>query len=128
MKEEDLIKAATEARLRAYAPYSKFKVGAALLTKDGQIFTGCNVENSSYGLSICAERAAVVKAVSEGCTGFTDLVLVVDCEGICTPCGACRQVLFEFNPDMNIIMLNLRGGKLEAIARELLPEAFELDH
>lgn len=128
MKEEDLIKAATEARLRAYAPYSKFKVGAALLTKDGQIFTGCNVENSSYGLSICAERAAVVKAVSEGCTGFTDLVLVADCEGICTPCGACRQVLFEFNPDMNIIMLNLRGGKLEAIARELLPEAFELDH
>ncbi|HAW60152.1 MAG TPA: cytidine deaminase [Actinobacteria bacterium] len=128
MKEEGLIGAAIEARLKAYAPHSKFKVGAALLTEDGRIFTGCNVENSSYGLSICAERVAVVKAVSEGCTRFTDLVLVADCEGICTPCGACRQVLFEFNQNMNITMLNLRGGKLEATVRELLPEAFELDH
>lgn len=123
-----MIGAAIEARLKAYAPHSKFKVGAALLTEDGRIFTGCNVENSSYGLSICAERVAVVKAVSEGCTRFTDLVLVADCEGICTPCGACRQVLFEFNQNMNITMLNLRGGKLEATVRELLPEAFELDH
>jgi len=128
VKEEGLIGAAIEARLKAYAPHSKFKVGAALLTEDGRIFTGCNVENSSYGLSICAERVAVVKAVSEGCTRFTDLVLVADCEGICTPCGACRQVLFEFNQNMNITMLNLRGGKLEATVRELLPEAFELDH
>lgn len=99
-------------------------MGAALLTEDGKVFTGGNVENASYGLSICAERVAAVKAVSEGHTRFSKLVVVADTEEPCPPCGVCRQMLFEFSPDMPVIMVNLRGKEKELTLRELLPEPF----
>lgn len=124
VSKEELIRLAKEARERAYAPYSKFKVGAALLTEDGKVFTGGNVENASYGLSICAERVAAVKAVSDGHTRFSRLVVVADTEEPCPPCGVCRQMLFEFAPDMPILMVTLRGKEKELTLRELLPEPF----
>ncbi|MEW6189885.1 MAG: cytidine deaminase [Actinomycetota bacterium] len=126
LKEEELIEIAKQARLKAYAPYSNFRVGAALLASDGRIFTGCNIENASYGLSICAERVALLKAVSEGCSDFIKLVIVTDTKEPCSPCGACRQVLFEFNPDISILMVNLEGKQLVMTARELLPKPFVL--
>ena len=124
VSKEELIRLAKEARERAYAPYSRFKVGAALLTEDGKVFTGGNVENASYGLSICAERVAAVKAVSDGHTKFSRLVVVADTEEPCPPCGVCRQMLFEFAPDMPILMVTLRGKEKELTLRELLPEPF----
>jgi len=126
LKEEELIEMAKQARFKAYAPYSSFRVGVALLASDGRIFTGCNIENASYGLSICAERVALLKAVSEGCSDFIKLVVVADTKEPCSPCGACRQVLFEFNPDISILMVNLEGKRLVMTARELLPKPFVL--
>ena len=117
-----LIKAA-EARRLAYAPYSKFLVGAALLTDEGQVFTGINVENASYGLTICAERAAVFKAVSEGHRRFRCLALSVQADA--SPCGACRQVLHEFAPGLNILIGNEDGAlDRETSLDVLLPQAF----
>lgn len=124
VSKEELIRLAKEARERAYAPYSEFKVGAALLTEDGEVFTGGNVENASYGLSVCAERVAVVKAVSEGHTKFRRLVVVADTEEPCPPCGVCRQMLYEFAPDMSVLMVNLEGKEKELTVRQLLPEPF----
>ncbi len=124
VSKEELIRLAKEARERAYAPYSEFKVGAALLTEDGEVFTGGNVENASYGLSVCAERVAVVKAVSEGHTKFRRLVVVADTEEPCPPCGVCRQMLYEFAPDMPVLMVNLEGKEKELTVRQLLPEPF----
>lgn len=124
VSKEELIRLAKEARERAYAPYSEFKVGAALLTEDGEVFTGGNVENASYGLSVCAERVAVVKAVSEGHTKFRRLVVVADTEEPCPPCGVCRQMLYEFAPDMPVLMVNLKGKEKELTVRQLLPEPF----
>jgi len=119
-----LIKEAEKARKRAYTPYSKFKVGAAILTSDGKIFTGCNIENASFGLTVCAERVAILKAISEGSTEFEAIAIFGDTDRPCSPCGACRQVLSEFGEDIKIIMSNMKGDiKIKKIG-ELLPEAF----
>src|SRR5437660_10747915 len=100
---------ARDARLRAYAPYSKFQVGAALLTVDGRVFIGCNVENISLGLTCCAERVALFSALAAGCCEFREIVIVADSRDPVTPCGACRQVMAEFAPDLEITSANLTG-------------------
>jgi cytidine deaminase len=124
---QSVIRAAVEARQHAYARYSHFEVGAALLAANGRIYVGCNVENSSYGLTICAERAAVFAAVAAGQQQFE--LLAVATSGGGSPCGACRQVLFEFAPNLPILLINV--DQPEAIAevnlRELLPGAFRLE-
>lgn len=125
MKEIDLIKKAKTARLKAYAPYSKFKVGAALLTKSGKVYTGANVENSAYGLTVCAERVAVFKAVNDGSEDFIKIVVAADKNPPITPCGACRQVLSEFARDLEVVCVNLKGKIDRFSLKELLPEAFE---
>lgn len=125
MEHEDLIAKAMEAREKAHAPYSHFAVGAALLAKSGRVYTGCNVENASYGLSICAERTAVFKAVSEGERDFEAMAVVTD-KGV-TPCGACRQVLLEFGEDIQVIVADETGGYRVFGLQELLPEAFDSD-
>lgn len=121
-----LVKAAIDVRERAYARYSKFLVGAALLTTDGQIFAGCNVENSSYGLTICAERAAVFAAIAAGQQRFE--LLAIATTGGATPCGACRQVLAEFAPQLPILLIDVErpDAIVEVNLRELLPGAFSL--
>ena len=121
-----LFDAATSARERAYAPYSRFKVGAAALFEGGEIFSGCNVENSSYGLSICAERNAVAHAVACGERVFTAVAVVTE-NGV-TPCGACRQVLAEFGPEMTVIVADAAGHRCIYTVRELLPDAFTPAH
>ncbi|MBP2626355.1 MAG: cytidine deaminase [Firmicutes bacterium] len=120
---EKLIVAAQYAREKAYVPYSNFKVGAAVLTKDGEIYTGCNVENASYGLCNCAERTAVFKAVSEGESEFAAMAIVADTQEPVAPCGACRQVMAEFGIN-KIIMCNLHGKQYTATLEELLPYSF----
>ena len=125
MKEKELIEKAKKARLKAYAPYSGFKVGAALLTKSGKVYTGTNVENSTFGLTVCAERVAVFKAVVRGDKDLAKIVVVVDKEPPITPCGACRQVLSEFAKDLKIVCANLEGKVERYSLKELLPEAFE---
>ena len=121
MTDEELIALAAQARERAYAPYSQFAVGAALLAKSGRVYTACNVENVSYGLSVCAERAAVFKAVSEGEQEFEAIAVVTE-TGV-TPCGACRQVLREFGEDIRVIVADASGRYRVFDLRELLPEA-----
>ena len=128
MTEEKLIQAALEMLERSYAPYSRFAVGAALETEDGSLFTGCNVENASYGLTICAERTAAVKAVSEGQRRFKRIVIASRGEDYCYPCGACRQVLREFGPDMEIICLNGKGEPRRFSMEQLLPCSFGPEH
>jgi len=125
MDYEAVIKKAQKAREHAYAPYSGFKVGAALLAANGEVYSGCNIENSSYGLSMCAERVAVYKAVCAGTKDFRALVLATDTTEPASPCGACRQVLAEFSPELEIIMVNLSGQRLQKSLRELLPLAFD---
>ena len=122
MTAEELIGLAREARQRAYAPYSCFAVGAALLGRSGRVYAACNVENVSYGLSICAERAAVFKAVSEGEQQFEALAVVTSAGG--SPCGACRQVLAEFNYNMTVYVADTKGQYRAFTVKELLPEAF----
>jgi cytidine deaminase len=127
---DSLIRAAREAREFAYAPYSRFRVGAALLTKDGRMFTGCNVENASYGLSNCAERATLFSAIAAGCRpgDFTHLVVIGDTDGPISPCGACRQVMLELGgAQLIVVQTNLRGAITKATAAMLLPDAFALD-
>jgi len=120
---ERMIAAAAEARSRAYVPYSNFKVGAALLTQSGQLYTGCNVENAAYPACICAERTALVKAVSEGVRDFTACVVVTRDGG--SPCGLCRQMLYEFSPDMAIYMADEQLHVHHAVnLRDLLPYGF----
>ena len=120
---QKLIDRAIVAREKTYSPYSHFGVGAALLCEDGAIYEGCNIENASYGLTNCAERTAIFKAVSEGHTKFKALAVVADTEGPCAPCGACRQVMGEFNIPI-IIMGNLKGD-IEVVSTEaLLPFSF----
>ena len=123
---EDLLAEAKIVRKKAYAPYSNFKVGAAVLTIDGKIFTGCNVENSSYGLSICAERSAIFNAVSSGYKKFAKVAVVTDSEPPSSPCGACRQVIFEFGDDIEVIMANLKGDTKIIKISELLKDGFRL--
>jgi cytidine deaminase len=120
---DELVNAAVKAREQAYAPYSRFKVGAAVLGKSGRIYTGCNIENASYGLSNCAERTAVFKAVSEGEVAFTAIAVVADTPEPVSPCGACRQVLAEFNI-AQIILVNLKGQRRTYTIEELLPFSF----
>jgi cytidine deaminase len=120
-----LIVAARAARENARAEFSGFKVGAALLATDGQVFTGCNVESASYGLTCCAERVAVFKAVSEGCREFVAVAIVADTEAPTPPCGACRQVLWEYAGDIEVILANLDGEKARHRLGQLLPLAFD---
>lgn len=124
---DDLIKNAYDAMKKAYAPYSKFSVGAALLSADGQMFTGCNVENISYGLTICAERSAVCKAVSYGVTEFSAIAIVTDAKKPVSPCGACRQVLAEFSKDLTVIMATVSGERKIMNLKQLLPLTFDSD-
>ncbi|MCK5145807.1 cytidine deaminase [bacterium] len=119
-----LIQKAIEVRENAYAPYSKFKVGAALLTDDNSIITGCNVENVSYGLTTCAERNAVYKAMSNGIRQFKAIAIVTDTDTLTTPCGACRQVLAEFNHEMPVMLANLKGDRQLTSLKELIPYPF----
>jgi cytidine deaminase len=120
---QKLMDCAIKARENAYSPYSHFAVGAALLCEDGTIYEGCNIENASYGLTNCAERTAIFKAVSEGHTKFKALAVVADTEGPCAPCGACRQVVAEFKIPI-IIMGNLMGNVKIVTIEELLPFSF----
>jgi cytidine deaminase len=120
-----LIEAAKQARENAHAPYSNFRVGAALRSSSGRIFAGCNVENATYGLTICAERVAIFKAVSEGERGFSAIAVVTDTEVLTPPCGACRQLIWEFCGDIPVSMSNLKG-KMEVVQmRELFPRPFD---
>ncbi|MGB2782431.1 MAG: cytidine deaminase [Atribacterota bacterium] len=123
-KYEKLIKEAERAKKKAYTPYSKFKVGAAVLCADGKIYTGCNIENASFGLTVCAERVAIFKAISEGSTKFEAIAVIGDTEKPCSPCGACRQVMSEFCEDTPLIMANSKGDVKIKKVKELLPEAF----
>ena len=120
-----LIQAARAVRLRAHAPFSRFLVGAALETPDGQVITGCNVESASYGLTVCAERAAVFKAVSEGHRRFVRVAVVADTPEPTPPCGACRQVLWELGGDLEVILVNLQAEKARHPLRALLPFPFD---
>ena len=123
MKAEKLLNLAIEARTAAYAPYSRFAVGAALETLSGKMFTGCNVENLSFGLTCCAERNAVFAAIAAGEREFARIVIVADSQEPVTPCGACRQVLAEFANDLEVRSVNLQGIEYCANLRELLPRA-----
>jgi len=122
--ETRLVAAALQAREQAYCPYSGFPVGAALLCADGRVFTGANVENASFGLTVCAERVAVHKAITEGAQAFRALAVACG-KGTCTPCGACRQVLLEFAPSLEIVMADATGTvRLRRSLDALLPEGF----
>ena len=125
MSDTDLIAAAAAVREHAFAPYSRFKVGAAVRGASGRIHTGCNVESASFGLTCCAERAAVFKAVSEGETAITAVAVVTDVSPPAAPCGACRQVLFEFGREATVLRANLAGERIEAEMADLLPDGFD---
>ncbi|NOZ88264.1 MAG: cytidine deaminase [Deltaproteobacteria bacterium] len=125
---KELEKLAVEARKMAYAPYSKYKVGAALLADDGNIYTGCNVENSSYGITICAERTAVAKAVSDGHRKFKAIAVATASSPPGPPCGICRQTLAEFSPDLDVILVNTRGEKRRTKLSKLYPDHFDARH
>ena len=122
---QSLIEAAIQARERAHAPFSKFKVGAALEDESGQVFTGCNIENATYGLTICAERVAVFKAISEGVTRFKRIAVVTDTDTLTPPCGACRQILWEFCGDASLILANLAGQAQTISLKEIFPRPFD---
>ena len=121
----EMARLAAEARERARAPYSGFRVGAALKTRTGQIVTGCNIENASYGLTICAERVAVFKAVSEGLDGFDTITVVVDASRLTAPCGSCRQILWEFCGNIWVHMVDLKGRSRTLRLSKLLPLPFD---
>ena len=127
LETQKLMDCAIKARENAYSPYSHFAVGAALLCEDGTLYEGCNIENASYGLTNCAERTAIFKAVSEGHVTFKALAVVADTEGPCAPCGACRQVISEFEIP-RIIMANLRGDYTVVELEGLLPFRFGADN
>lgn len=122
---EEVIEAALSARERAVAPFSKFRVGASVETDDGRIFTGCNIESASYGLTVCAERVAIWKAISEGAKCFGLLVVAVDTENLTPPCGTCRQIIWEHCRDTTILLVNLQGQTEELQIKDLLPRAFD---
>lgn len=125
MPDDALIAAATEARLRAFAPYSRFLVGAALEALDGTVIPGCNVESASYGLTMCAERVAIFAGVARGFHCFKRVAIVTDTETPTPPCGACRQLLWEFAPDAEVLLANLAGKVERFTMRELLPRGFD---
>jgi cytidine deaminase len=122
---DPLIESALRARDNAYAPYSKFRVGAALEDEHGRIHTGCNVENATYGLTMCAERTAIFKAISEGVRWFRRIAVVADTDKLTPPCGACRQLLWEFCGDVEIVLANLKGATRTMRMKELLPSPFD---
>lgn len=124
MTREELKAAAVAMTERSYCPYSHFPVGAALECADGSVFTGCNIENAAYSPTLCAERVAVGKAVSEGYRDFVRIAVAGRCEDYCVPCAVCRQVLYEFAPDMEVISLNGKGEEMALPLRELLPHGF----
>ena len=121
----DLLAAASRAREFAVAPFSNFQVGAALLTADGQVITGCNVENATYGLTMCAERVALYKALSDGKDVFTRIVVVADTDDPTPPCGSCRQLLWEYCGDIDVILANLSEVKRRMRLSQLLPLPFD---
>lgn len=120
-----LIEAAKDARLQSVAPFSNFQVGAAVRTASGRVYTGCNVESASYGLTVCAERVAIWKALSEGERQFTALAVVADTETLTPPCGTCRQIIWEFARGATIVFANLDGQSEEFRIADLLPRAFD---
>jgi cytidine deaminase len=122
--DEELVRAATKARENAYSPYSRVKIGAAVVTASGNVYQGCNVENSSYSLSNCAERTAMFKAVSEGETEMVAIAVVGKSADFTRPCGACRQVMVQFNPKMRVLRRGIDGFSAETTAEALLPSAF----
>ena len=122
---DPLIAAATAARERAFAPFSKFKVGAALEAEDGTVVPGCNVESASYGLTMCAERVAIGRGVTDGFRCFKRVAVVTDTATPTPPCGACRQLLWEFAPDAEVLLANLNGDVVKWTVRELIPGAFD---
>ena len=126
LSDEELIERAKQARLRAHAPFSNFQVGAAIVTADGQVYTGCNIEHAVYSLTMCAERVAIFKAVSEGARDFVRIAVVADYESVTPPCGCCRQSLWEFaGPGTKIILANLAGEVRRFDIEELLPLPFD---
>src|SRR5712692_3419579 len=120
-----LLEAALEARQNAHAPYSHFRVGAALEDATGRIHTGCNIENATYGLTICAERVAVFKAISEGARKFTRIAVAADTEVLTPPCGACRQILWEFCGNAELILVNLQGKTESFRLKDIFPRPFD---
>lgn len=124
MTERELVERALEMRRFSYAPYSHFRVGAALECEDSSVYTGCNVENAAYGSSLCAERTALVKAVSEGRRRFVRLAVAGDSADYCWPCGACRQMLREFGTDLEVLAANREGAYVSVPLEELLPHSF----
>jgi cytidine deaminase len=120
-----LVEAAGVARERSHAPFSKFKVGAAVETEDGKVYTGCNIESASFGLTVCAERVAIWKALSEGEKHFKRVAIVADTEQLTPPCGTCRQIIWEFCRDATVTLANLRGDVETDEVRDLLPRAFD---
>src|SRR5580693_537981 len=122
---DPLLQAALAARANAFAPFSKFQVGAAVEDADGRIHTGCNIENATYGLTICAERVAVFKAVSEGARKFRRVAVAADTDALTPPCGACRQILWEFCGDIEIVLGNLAGRSETLHLKDLFPRAFD---
>lgn len=126
MEEKNLLNLAIEARERAYVPYSKFKVGAAIKTKQGKVYQGANIENASYGLTNCAERTAIFKAISEGDYDLESIAIVADTDNPVSPCGACRQVMAEFfEPNAKVYLTNLKGDVTETTIENLLPGYFK---
>ncbi len=122
---EQLVAAAKEVRERAHAPFSHFKVGCAIEDEHGNIHTGCNVENATYGLTICAERVAIFKAISEGARGFKTVAVVADTDVLTPPCGACRQILWEFCGDANLVLENLHGKRETMTIKQIFPRPFD---
>jgi cytidine deaminase len=122
---DHLVRAAREVRERAHAPFSGFKVGAAIEDENGRVFTGCNVENATYGLSVCAERAAVLKAISEGAGKLRRIAVVADTDRLTPPCGACRQILWEFCGDVELTMANLAGKQETVSIQRIFPRPFD---
>ncbi len=123
--DEELIEAATAVRENAYAPFSDFRVGAALETDDGEVITGCNVESASYGLTVCAERVAIWKAISQGKRKIKHIAVVADTEELTPPCGVCRQIIWELGGDIPVILANLKGKTEVLQMKDLLPRAFD---
>jgi len=122
---ESLISAARDARLNAHAPFSNFRVGTALRATSGRIFGGCNIENATYGLTICAERVAIFKAMSEGERGFDAISVVTDTDALTPPCGACRQLIWEFCGDVPVVLSNLKGKSEIIRMSALFPKPFD---
>jgi cytidine deaminase len=122
---KELIDMAVEAREKSHAPFSNFKVGAVVETMDGELFTGCNIESASYGLTVCAERVAIWKAVSMGKKDFKQVIVVADTPELTPPCGTCRQIIWEFCRDAPVTLANLKGESETVQMRELLPRAFD---